>query len=291
MGASPMALMDWQIPRVRHTYSRRDTAFYALSLGVGADSTDMQQLALVDPWHADMQALPSMALVLAYPGFWLGAPGVEQASGVAPWQVLHVEQSVQLTAPLPPEGDVESETRVTAIVDKGAERGSLLYSERRIHAVGTGDLIARCEQVHFLRQAGGFGSAGLPPLAAPEAALLMSDKLVRKDTPTQTQQALVYRLNGDTNALHFDPEVARKAGFQRPILHGMCTVGIAVSAVMGELQGHDARKVRGFSVRMSSPVLPGDTLRHEIASDGRFQTRVLGADKLALTAGRVDWHG
>jgi acyl dehydratase len=287
MSATPLRLLDWKIPPVRQTYTRRDTAFYALSLGLGEAPTDSRHLALVNPGSAHLAALPSMALVLGYPGFWLGAPEVQEATGVAAWQILHVEQSVHLPRPLPVEAEVVGETTVTAILDKGADKGSLLYSERSIREARSSLLLARCAQVHYLRRAGGFGSQGAVPGDPPPWACDTPAPLHSR-SQTLPQQALLYRLNGDTNALHIDPDVATQAGFARPILHGMCTAGIAVSAVIGVLAELDPRRVKSFSVRMSRPVLPGDTLHHEIWPNGAFRTRVGNAEDWALTQGRVD---
>lgn len=287
---SALKLMDWKVPCAEQTYSRRDTAFYALSLGLGRRPHDRRELRLVDPADPGLLALPSMALVLAYPGFWLGAPEVEAITGIAPWQVLHVEQRVQLEYPIPVEGSVASDAVVTAVVDKGVDKGCLLYSERRIREVAGGALLATCTQVHFLRHAGGCGSAGHPPQDIAEKS--GSDRIWAHtvDTPTLGQQALLYRLNGDFNPLHSDPRVAARAGFERPVLHGMCTTGIAVTAVIEALSDLDPSGVKGFSVRMSSPVIPGDTLRHRIASDGGFETQVAESGKTTLTMGKVEWH-
>ncbi|MGE0798953.1 MAG: MaoC/PaaZ C-terminal domain-containing protein [Lautropia sp.] len=286
MTRSPLRLLDWPVPTVRQRYTRRDTALYALSVCVGRNPLDQRALRLVDPWSDALQALPSLALVLGYPGFWLGEREVLEATGVVPAQILHAEQAVTLAAPLPPEGEVLGETRVTAIVDKGAERGSLLYSERRILEARSGSLLATCSQVHFLRRAGGFGSAGQPP-AAPRAEPPQGAPRSQAETPTLAQQALLYRLNGDANALHLDPQLAAAAGFARPILHGTCTAAMAVTAVIELIADGDPSRVTGFSVRMTSPVLPGDILRTEVWPDGSFRTHALQQGSVVLDNGRV----
>jgi acyl dehydratase len=281
-----MKLMSWKVEPVRQRFTRRDTAFYALSLGIGGQAADRRQFRLVDPWNDDLCALPSMALVLAYPGFWLGRPEVTAATGVNPCQVLHIEQRVELEAPLPVQGKVVSETRVTALVDKGAERGSLLYSERSIFDEQSGGLLAKCSQVHFLRKIGGFGSAGVAPMQAlPSSRLETSKRAV--NFPTSRQHALLYRLNGDSNPLHFDPDVAAKSGFTHPILHGMCSAGIAVTSVLVALNDMDPQAAKGFSVRMSAPVLPGDTLETSVWPDGSFLTRAIERDQVVLHDGTV----
>jgi len=270
--ASPLNLMDWTPPTARQRYFRRDTAFYALSIGGGHAPLDQASHALLDPWHPALQALPSMALVLGYPGFWLGTREVEALAGIRVSNVLHVEQSVTLHRPLPVEGDVEGTTRVTGLVDKGAERGSLLYSERTLRLHGEDSPLATCRQVHYLRGAGGMGNAGqaTPPVPPPPAG--PCDAAL--DIQTRPEQALLYRLNGDANTLHIDPETARGAGFERPILHGMCTVGIAVYSVLATLAAGRPSRMAGFAARMMAPVLPGDRLRTEVWASGAFRTRV-----------------
>lgn len=288
MARSPLRLLDWSVPIARHRYTRRDTALYALSLGVARDAADRRQLALVDPWSPQLKGLPSMALVLGYPGFWLGEPAVEEATGIAPWQVLHGEQAVELGGPLPVDAAVVGETRVTALVDKGVGRGCLLHSERHVYDEHTGALIAVCRQVHVLRAAGGCGSAG--EARATKIVLPQEPAPVAIDTPTMAQQALLYRLNGDPNPLHIDPDVAGQAGYSRPILHGMCTAGMAVAAVVGARFDFDPERIVRFSVRMTNPVLPGETLRTEVWPDGSFRTRVLERDAMVLSNGRIDWR-
>jgi acyl dehydratase len=283
---NPLRLLDWEVPPVRHQYTRRDTAFYALSLGAGAQALDGRQLALVDPWHPELKALPSMALVLGYPGFWLGEAAVQELTGINPWQILHTEQWVELPGIIPNQGSVVGETSVKALVDKGVDRGSILYTERKIFDEASGALLATCRQAYLLRQAGGFGSAGQPPTAL---AMTSSDKKrLCADCQTLPQQALLYRLNGDANPLHVDPDLATRAGFPRPILHGMCTTGMAVLAILGVCTDFDPERVRGFAVRMTRPVLPGDTLRTEVWLDGSFRTRAVERDVVVLNDGHID---
>lgn len=144
MALDPEVLLNYPIPEVRQRYSRRDSAFYALSLGLGGDPLDERQLAYVDPCR-DLQALPCMALVLGHPGFWLGNP----ATGVDALRLVHGEQRLEWRRPLPAEGEVIGRTRVTGLVDKGADKGALLYSEegaqRRAQRRGAG-----CRPQHHL---------------------------------------------------------------------------------------------------------------------------------------------
>jgi acyl dehydratase len=277
-------LLDWPIPERRHVYSRQDTAFYALSVGFGAGAPDRRLLPFVDPWREDLQALPSMALILGYPGFWLGEPDVAAKVGVTVPQILHVEQGVELHRPLPTAATVIGTTRVTGLADRGSERGTFLYTERLIVDAASGDLLATCRQTHLLRGVSGSGSTREPPPRTPSPAGEPGTVIT---LPTRPEQALFYRLNGDSNPLHIDPAVSSRAGFDTPILHGMCTIGVALGGVVQALTDYQPERIAAFSARMSSPTLPGDTLTVEAWPDGTFRTRVLARDVVVLDGGRV----
>lgn len=277
--------MEWIIPQTTQCYTRRDTALYALSVGLGQRANDERQLNFIDPWSEQLTALPTMALVLAYPGYWLGAPEVERATGISSGQILHVSQAVELHATLPTEGDVVSDTKVTGIVDKGRERGSLLHSERRIHNQANGALVAICRQTHFLRGAGGFGNVGdaepVPePIPSGEPDFIVQHS-------TRPEQALLYRLNGDQNPLHINWAAAHAAGFNKPLLHGMCTIGIVLHGVLDAAANYESCLIRSFELQMSAPVFPGDSIRTEIWKDGTFRARVMERDSLVVDRGRA----
>jgi acyl dehydratase len=178
---------------------------------------------------------------------------------------------------------------VSAIYDKGADKGALLCQERRVVDAGTGELLATVSQVSMLRGDGGRGgSEGAPP--APHQLPDRQPDAVC-DLPTLPQAALIYRLSGDTNPLHADPAVAHSTGFERPILHGLCAMGVACHAVLRTLLAYDAARLRAMCVRFSAPVLPGDTLRTEIWQDGdviSFRTFAREREVMVLNAGRID---
>ncbi len=166
-----------------------------------------------------------MAVVLGSPGFWLQDP----ATTVDAVRLVHGEQGLVLHRPLPVEGELIGQTVITGLVDKGAGRGALLYTEKRL-TDEAGTLLATGSATTFLRGDGGFGGpAGpvKPPHPVPEGA---PDHVV--DLPTRPEQALLYRLLGDDNPLHADPAVAAAAGFPRPILHGLCTFGVVTHALL-----------------------------------------------------------
>jgi acyl dehydratase len=273
-------LMNHRIAPVRQRYTARDSIFYALSVGFGADPLDERQLDFVDH-HRALRAAPSMAIVLGYPGFWLRDP----ATGVDAVRLVHGEQGIAWHAKLPPEGEVIGESRITGLVDKGEGKGALLYSEKTLRDAATGTLIATCTSTTFLRGDGGFGGpAGpvKPPHPMPE-----TPPDITCDLPTRPEQALWYRLNGDDNPLHADPETARKAGFPRPILHGLCTLGVVAHALLRELGAYDPARMTSLDLRFSAPVFPGETIRTEIWRDGSFRARVLERDAVVVNNGKA----
>jgi len=253
-------LKNWPFRPIEHAYTAKDSMLYALGLGFGADPTDHKQLDFV--CEEGLKALPTMAVVLASPGFWLKDP----ATGVDWKKVLHGEQGLRLHEPLPAAGTVVGMTRIDEIVDKGAGKGALVYSTREIRDKASGKLLAEVASVGFLRGDGGFGGpAGVPrktqaiPERAPDASV---------EIKTLPQSALIYRLSGDFNPLHADPEVARAAGFERPILHGLCTYGVAGHALLKLVCDYDPARLKRMDVRFSAPVYPGETIRTEIWSEG-----------------------
>lgn len=276
-------MMGWPIPSVRQTLTRKDCILYALGLGLGGDPLDRAQLRFL--YEDGLVALPTMAVVLAYPGFWLQDP----ATGIDWVRVVHGEQAITLHRPLPVEGELIGESRVTGIVDKGPGRGAVIYSERTIADAATGALYATVAMSAFCRGDGGFGGPAAPtwtmqklPDRAPDASL---------DLATLKQQAMIYRLSGDYNPLHADPEVACQAGFPRPILHGLGTLGVAGYALLRLCCDDDPRRFRSLTLRFSAPVFPGETIRTEIWRDGgrvSFRARVVERDVVVLNNGLLE---
>lgn len=250
-------LLNFPIPEIRQRLRWQDSALYALSLGSGQDPLDEADLRFVAEGPG-MMALPTMAVVLGYPGFWLRDP----ATGVDALRLVHGEQAVTLHAPLPVEGEVIGRSRVTGLVDRGTGKGALLYTERVILDAETGAKLATLEQTTFLRGDGGFGGPSGPVRQPAPEVEGEPDEVV--DLPTRPEAALLYRLNGDHNPLHSDPAVAARAGFPRPILHGLATFGIVGRALLRAACGNDPSRFGGMACRFSAPVFPGETIRTEI---------------------------
>lgn len=287
----PRRLLTREFAPITQGYEARDAQLYALGVGLGADPLDAGQLRYVYE-GADgqsLRALPTLANVLAYPGFWAR----EADTGIDWKRLVHAEQQIVLHEPLLARGRVVGLNRVSALWDRGEGKGAFMQQTRELRDEKGGSLLATVTQLTLLRGNGGFGaggSEGAPP--APHAIPPRSADHVC-DLPTVAQAALIYRLCGDLNPLHADPAVARAAGFERPILHGMATMGIAAHAVLRTLLGYDAERLAGMRVRFTSPVLPGDTLRTELWVDGSvvsLRTTAIERAVVVLDHGRVDLH-
>lgn len=276
-------LLALKIPDAEHTYTERDTILYALGVGVGQDPMDLRDLAYV--YEPGLKTLPTYPVVLGYPGFWAR----DLDTGIDWVKLVNGEQGVRIHRPVPVRGTVIGRTRILDVIDKGPGKGALVYTERNVSDKASGALIATITQTQFCRGDGGFGGPDKPtppvhpiPERAPDLVC---------DLVTRPEQALIYRLSGDRNALHADPAIAAKAGFERPIFHGAGTFGVAAHAVVKAACDGDAAKVAAISGRFSSPVIPGETIRTEIWRDGSvlsFRCRIVGRDALAMNNGRVE---
>ena len=273
-------LKNWKFEDVEHTYTERDTMLYALGLGFGADPMNEDELKFV--YEKNLHALPTMGVVLAATFGWARQP----ETGINYVKVVHGEQSLLLHKPLPKSGTVIGKTKLSHIVDKGADKGAVLVFARELFDKSTGAKIATVSSSSFARGDGGFGKGDEPPPAAPATPDGKPDAVC--DFATLPQAALIYRLSGDYNPLHAEPAVGKAAGFKQPILHGLCTYGVAGRAILKTICGYDSDKLMGVSVRFSSPVYPGETIRTEMYRDGKrvlFRSRVVERDVVVLSNG------
>lgn len=281
-------LLDYRIPSREQAYEPRDAMLYALGVGLGQDPMDATQLAYVyEGSEGGLQVLPSFAMTLAHPGFWLKDP----ALGVDWVHLLHTEQHLQVARPLPAAGRVRADYRVTGLADRGPERGVTLYFEKRLTDVATGDELARVVSGVLCRKDGGCGHHGEVPAALAEVPARAPD--ARLPWRVAPNAALVYRLSGDMNPVHADPGVAAKAGFERPLLHGLCTMGVAAQVLARHLGGPE--HVRDMACRFTRPVLPGDELEVQVwhagaaAGEGgvRFEVMDTASGKPVLGRGTL----
>ncbi|HTS41878.1 MAG TPA: MaoC/PaaZ C-terminal domain-containing protein [Xanthobacteraceae bacterium] len=276
-------LLALKIPEVEHTYTDKDTILYALGGGMGHDPLNADELAFV--YEKDLKPLPTFAAVLGYPGFWVRT----MDSGVDWVRSVNGEQAITLHRPLAPKGTVIGRTKILDIVDKGAGKGALIYTERKVSDKASDAMIATVTQTTFCRADGGFGGPkrDSPPVHAipdrrPDAAC---------DLSTRPEAALIYRLSGDRNPLHIDPAVAKAAGYERPILHGLATFGVAAHALLKTVCGYDPARLVAFGGRFSAPVFPGETIRTEMWRDGAvvsFRATVVERNVVAMNNGRAE---
>jgi len=281
-------LHDWPFGEVEQTYDEKDSMLYALGVGYGHDPMDERQLRFV--YEKDLLAVPTLAVVLATPGFWVKDPN----SGVDWVKVLHGEQSLTLHRPLPTAGTVIGRSRVVGIVDKGRGKGAIIVQQRTLHDKASGQLLATLDHLTFARGDGGFseipgnGPAGGDPAPAAKPATPETPPQIVCELPTLQQAALIYRLCADRNPLHAEPAVARAAGFDRPILHGLASYGVAAHAILRSCCDYDPSRLRSIGLRFSGPVFPGETIRTEIWRAGtrvQFRARVVERDALVLSHG------
>ena len=281
MPLDPQKILNWKFPEIEHTYTEKDTMLYALGLGCGSDPDEPGDLKFV--YERGLVALPTMAVVLAYPGNWL-----ESKESTADYsKVLHGEQSLTLHRPIPPAGTVVGRRRIMDLLDKGKDKGAVLYAERadprqgerradRHH--GLGRHAARRRRLR--RQA--------RPAAARRTRFPRRHRRAEPRPQGRAQRRLIYRLSGDRNPLHADPAAAAKGGFKMPILHGLCTYGVAGRAIVKACCGNDPARLKSLQVRFSSPVFPGETIRTEMWPEGErvsFRARVVERDVIVLNNG------
>lgn len=280
------AVRNFRFETVVHTYSRKDSILYALGLGYGSEPTDPAQLAFV--YEDNLRIVPSMCCVLAHPGMWVRNPDL----GIDWLKILHGEQSFEIHNPIPPEGTVVGSYENVAVEDKGAGKGAILHQIKKLNDKASGQLLATVRSVLFMRGdggCGGFGEAPEPARPLPESAPSSA-----REIATLAQSALIYRLSGDTNPIHADPAAATKAGFEAPILHGLCTLGVATRALLSTFANGAPERLKSLSVRFSRPVFPGETIRTEFFGAGgevRFRSRVVERDVIVLDRGSAVFAG
>jgi acyl dehydratase len=254
----------------QRSWTSKDALLYALGVGAGQnDPTGFElEFTTENSQNIAQRVLPTYPVIIG-----MGA-GAMPSFGDINWAMLvHGEQSIEVFGEIPPEGTVESVTKIVGIYDKGS--GALAVMETESKYVDSGKPAFKVRMGAFIRGEGGFGDSrgpDLPPRAkAPEKA---PDEEVTY--LTRPDQALLYRLSGDRNPLHSDPSFAALAGFPKPILHGLCTYGVTGRALLHALCGSDPAKFRGMDARFSKPVMPGDTLTVRMWRDGNgtaiFQT-------------------
>jgi acyl dehydratase len=285
--------MQWNLDAVgsevaatEHSWTSDETLLYALGVGAGG----------VDPFGAELdlttensagrpqRVLPTFGVVVASKGSAFGLAG-----SFDPTRAVHGEQGILLAGPLPPEGRVRTTSRLTGIFDKGS--GAVVTVENRSVDAVTGALRFSTTSSLFVRGAGGFGGERGP--AAPGPAVPEGRPDLVLSGATRPDQALLYRLSGDRNPLHSDPALARAAGFDGPILHGLCTYGFAGRLLLHGLCGSDPARFVSMDGRFSAPVRPGDALTVEVwrlgAGVAAFRVAT-GSGQVVIDHGRLAYR-
>lgn len=289
MAIDPTAIGAVTEPHIQ-TWTERDTMLYAL--GVGAGTGDLP-FTTENSHDITQQVLPTFAVICC-----MGFAAASKVGSFNWGMLLHGSQEIRLFAPLPASGSLSVVAEVADIQDKGEGKNAILMMRGRGTDPDTGELIAETLATAVIRGEGGFGGQPGQRPVAPEFPDREPD--ARIASPTREDQALLYRLSGDRNPLHSDPWFAREmAGFDTPILHGLCTYGFAGRALLAELAGNDAAKLTAMAARFSAPVFPGETLTTSIwrTEPGRavYRTEASGQDgsnaRIVLDDGVAEYTG
>lgn len=245
---------------VERSWTSKDCLLYALGVGAGLDE-------LAFSTEKNQKVLPTMPVVLGA----RGAVPMQKIGSFNPAMLVHGEQAVELARPLPPDGTLKATGRIAAVYDKG--KGAVVVTETESCDAQSGELLFKTRSAMFIRGAGGFGGDRGPSGPINEPPARKTDHELTYST--RPDQALLYRLSGDRNPLHSDPEFAKLAGFPRPILHGLCTYGFTGRALLHTLCGGDPARFKSMEGRFSKPVFPGEALTVRMWVDGNtclFQT-------------------
>jgi acyl dehydratase len=250
----PARALGAELSAPEHSWTDRDVMLYHLAVGAGSDPLDAQELSLT--YERDLRVLPTFGVIAG--SIPLEAVLAVDGLDFDPRMLLHGEQELEVHAPLPVAATVHTRGSIAGIYDKG--RDAVIVVESTTSDADDRPLVTN-RYTLFLRGAGGFGGESSHP-PAPDAPDREADLVVQ--APTLPQQALLYRLCGDRNPLHVDPQVAQAAGFERPILHGLCTYGVVLRSVVGAALDGDVDVLRSYRARFSGVVFPGETIVTEV---------------------------
>lgn len=245
-----------QFPPTTQSYTQRDTILYALGIGVGSEPADPLHLRFV--YENGLLSLPTFATALASPTAWMWEPG----NGIDGQQLVALSHELEIFHELPTAGTVTSQVRVTNVFDRGREKGALIHWERSLTDAVSGKLLSRLSARALARGNGGFGGAAPPARAVEHIPDRQPD--FHEMWNTTKAQALIYRLSGDDNLLHVDPVVAQGAGFERPILHGLCSLGAVAFLIVKIACAGEPSRLRCISTRYAGIAYPGEALVIEL---------------------------
>lgn len=277
-------LLTMGLPEEAAVFDERECMLYALGTGFAQDPVNEAELAFT--YERSLKVSPSTVTVICMGTDWVSPTGAD------PTGVLHGEQRLEFHKAIRAGQRVRHASRIVEVVDKGAGKGVILSLETSVRDEATGELLCTAITSAFCRRNGGVGGEAKTRFALHALPDRAPDRTVARQT--QPNQGLFYRLCGDRNPLHAEPDFARRAGFPRPILHGMCTYGFACRAVLEAWCDYDPARMASFDARFSSPVYPGETIVTETWRDGNvvsFRCRVAERDVVVLNNGRAALRG
>lgn len=279
------AAIGHKLPSFSSSYSELESIMYAL--GVGASVKNPEDLKFVYEGSADFSCLPTFGVIIAQKSMMNGGLAEIPGLSIEFSKVLHGEQYLELYKPLPRSGELRCEAVVADILDKGS--GIVIVMD--VHSYSGKELICYNQFSIFVVGSGGFGGKRTSEkLKAAVAVPRRPPDAVLRDT-TSLNQAALYRLSGDWNPLHIDPSFASIAGFQKPILHGLCTFGFSARHVLQQFADNDVSRFKAIKVRFAKPVYPGQTLQTEMWKEGNrihFQTKVQETGDIVISNAYVD---
>lgn len=258
MGFSYDSAIEFRTDWIEAEYAATDVILYALGVGFGQDTQDDPVLDFLLETRGP-KVLPTIATTLV--------KSISRDLGLEMSGVVHAAQRLEIVSPLPPSARFVWQAAVSEIVDRGPEKGAVVTFETTARETADGPVLFVLHNTLLARRDGGCGG----PKAEKTARIAMPERApdITRKIATRADQALLYRLNGDLNPLHAEPEAARKAGFPKPILHGLCTYGIACRALVETVCASDPARLRSIEGRFTAPVFPGDEITVRIWNEAR----------------------
>lgn len=287
-GINPTEAVGQKLPPTTFSFTHTQCILYAL--GVGMSTKDPDHLRFLYENHEDFSCLPTFGVIPSQAAMMDGGLSSIPGLNIDFTQVLHGEQYLELYKPLPTSGTLTSQATIADVLDKGS--GAVILLD--VNTYSSDELICYNQFSVFVVGAGGFGGKRTsekakaplpPPKRAPDAVVIDS---------TTRDQAALYRLSGDWNPLHIDPNFASMGGFKAPILHGLCSFGFAARHVLRQFAHNDPSRFKAIKVRFAKPVMPGQSLQTEMWKEGNrihIQCKVKETDAVVLAGAYVDLHG
>ena len=285
--------LGYELPELESSYDERDLALYALGVGAGKNPGDPKDLHLVYERNGEgFYSLPTYGVVPALNAIFKMASEGQTAPGLNYGldRILHGEQYLEVMRPLPEKATLKHKARISEILDKG--KNAIVVTHLDSYDAKTGELLVKNDVSMVVRGAGGWGGERGPATDLNQAPERAPDAVITEKT--SENQALLYRLSGDWNPLHVDPEFATLFGFEKPILHGLCTFGFAGRAVVSAFAKGDPRTFKSIKVRFADSVFPGETLKIEMWKENDLKVllraTVVERNKVVLSNGVVEFY-